>query len=505
MLQLEVGENREIFGAQASLKFFMVKFLKRKWLAHYDDWYDQVLYALRSDDQAPRGHGKSEFWALGVPLWDVIRGPIDWADSEDLLISYSEDQVRRLLRNIRLEVETNPLLGMLRPSTKQIWGTDLLEFPNGYMVSGLGFGTAARGKHPRRIIGDDVLKDIGGMSAEDQERAWFSVITGMAMPKTQIHIVGTPVEFGDLLEKLESNTEYAHWKKPAFNKDGSPLCPELFTKETLSFRRREMGSLNFSREFLLQRVDPATQPFKRQYETLYTELPSRFARTVTVCDPAYSENDGDYTAIVTVGFTGGNHAYVREAKGIRREDPGKVVNELVRTMQTQMPDAVGLEKRKGDALFYSFQEARTRLNLWDTRYVELTTHGKGKWDVSRIGGMVARWESRSIHLHPEMKLLREQLYAYRPDDKSKTHDDLVDALAWCFHPDMAVPNSGRQNVPLDEESASLEGKSRFHVGQSMWRQKSVFDWSQMKNGVSRGNYQWAQTDVPIYADTRIGE
>lgn len=482
---LEVNGNREWFGAQASLKFFMTKFLKLRWLNHYDEWYVQVQDALRSEDQAPRGHGKSIFWSFSVPLWDVIRGPIDGPDPEDVLVSYSEDQVRRLIRNIKIEVETNDLLAPLRPTAKEIWGTDLLSFPNGYMISGLGFGTSSRGKHPRRIIVDDPLKDLGGMSQEDQERAYFGVITGMAMEKTQIHVIGTPIEFGDLLEKLEKNEVYEHWKKPAI-KDGVPLCPYLFTKETLDMRRKEMGSLNFAREFLLQRVDPATQPFKRQYETLYSELPIRFSRIVTVCDPAYTENDGDYTAIVTVGFTGGNHAYVLEAKGIRREDPGIIATELIRTIRNWNPEAVGIEKKKGQAIYYSFQEARTRFNLWDFKYVELETHGKGKWDNTRIGGMVNRWEIRTIHIHPEMKLLREQLYAYRPDDKSKQHDDLVDALAYCFHPDMAVPNSGKSNMPQDSESASAEGKPRYSVGQAnRWNPIEPWQWSAKKFGMDQ--------------------
>lgn len=375
----------------------------------------------------------------------------------------------------------------------------MLTFADGGTISGLGFGTSSRGLHPKRIIVDDPLKDMGGMSQEDQERAFFGVITGMATEKTQIHVVGTPIEFGDLLEKLESNTVYHHWKQPALNAKGEPLCPELFSKETLLFRREEMGSLNFAREFLLQRVDPATAPFKREYETFYTDIPPRFSRIVTVCDPAYSENHGDYSAIVTVGFTGGNQAYVLEAKGIRREDPGKVVNELMKTIKTWNPETVGMEKRKGDAISYSFEEQRTRLQLWNFKYVELQSRGVSKENrINMVGGLVSRWEARAVKLHAEMKLLRVQLYAYRFDDKSKEHDDLVDALAYCFHPDMIQPNAGRQNVPIDVESASMEGKPRYQVGQGQsWVPRETYEWASGKSSFGRA---WTNA-----IDRRVGD
>jgi len=107
--------------ARASLKYFTVKFLKLKWFKYYDDWERMVREDARDDVQAHRGSGKSIFWGLAVPLWDVIRGPEGGSDPEDILISYSEDQVRRLIRQIRVEVETNEFLEALRPSTKEIW------------------------------------------------------------------------------------------------------------------------------------------------------------------------------------------------------------------------------------------------------------------------------------------------------------------------------------------------------------------------------------------------
>ena len=448
--------------AQASLKFFTVKFLKLKWFKYYNDWEKMVLNDARDDIQAHRGSGKSIFWGLAVPLWDVIRGPEEGTDPEDILISYSEDQVRRLIRQIRIEVETNEFLAPLRPTTKEIWGTDQLSFPNGYLISGLGFGTSSRGKHPRRLIIDDPLKDLGGMSQEDQERAYFGVITGMAMPKTQIHTIGTPVAYGDLFTKLEANPVYKHWRGAAQDKDGVILCPDLFTKEILEQRRLEMGSINFAREYLLERIDPATQPFKQEFEVLYNQdAPSNFARIVMVCDPAYSETDGDATAIVTVGFTHGNHAWVLDAREVRREDPGQVVIELTKAISTWKPDVVGIERRKGEAVSFAFNAWRIRENRWDFKYVELSHGGMSKGDrAKKVGGVIPRWEARSVHVHKMQTRLLTQIYQFRFDDQTKGHDDLVDALAYCFHPYMTNAEGGKRSIPTRSQQ---RGNPLFRV------------------------------------------
>ncbi len=450
--------------AQGSLKFFMTKFLHDpktgqllKWLPHYDDWYRIACDEKRSNVESPRGHGKSLFWSYALPMWDVIRGGADF-----LLVSYSEGQTIELLRLIRNEIESNDFLAPIRPSTKEIWMADKLGFADGGIIRGLGFGTSARGLHPKRIVGDDMLKDSGGISPEEQERFWFGVVAGMAMPTTKIHAIGTPIDFDDLLSKLENNPVYFNWKKPALTKDDVPMCPQLFTKESLEFKRLEQGSLQFAREYMLERIDPATQPFKREYETLYDVAPDRNRYMVvnTICDPAYTENDGDGTAIITTGITHGNHGYVLMRSLIRRENPGLIVDELFKHIRAYNPDNVGIKRRKGDAISFSFNERRVRENAWNFKYVEIKDT-KSKADVSRIGGLVPRWEARTIHIHKEMKDLLKEFYEFRLDD-THNHDDMVDALADCFSPSMAQPNPGKQFVP--QEETSRVGRPFYRVG-----------------------------------------
>lgn len=440
-------------GCRASLKFFTTKALSLKWPRHYSEWEMLVESNQRSLTQAPRGSWKTYFFSLAYPLWKILRGR-----TEVLMVSDSEDQARKNLRTMRQAIESNDILAPMRPTTKELWGTDQVSFPNGSLVTIMGFGTSRRGTHPDIIIPDDIESESSKMSRADRDRMFFGVISGMALPHTKIAVVGTPLEFGDVLAQLEHNEAYQHWKRPAL-KEGINQFPDIWTNDWLSFRRREMGSINFSREMLLERIDPATQPFKRDYETLYDELPANFSYTATVCDPAYTEGDGDYTAIMTVKFTHGNHGYVTEAKRFKREDPGMIVDELFKTIAVQNPDAVGLPKKKGEAVSYSFKERRIRENRWNFKYVELS-ETQGKAHKTRIGGLVPRWESRSLHIHRNMKELLEEMYQFRLDD-SHRNDDMLDALAHCFNPEMAEPGGYRRSVPTRTEERA---QPLFRVG-----------------------------------------
>lgn len=441
--------------AKASLKFFTMQALGLKWPSHYSEWEKDIRDNKRGLFEAPRGSWKTYFFSLAYPLWRILRGK-----TEVLLVSDSEGQASKNLRLIRQTIESREALAPFRPSTKELWGTDQISFPNSSLVTIMGFGTSKRGTHPDLIINDDIEGENNRMNREDKDRMYFGVISGMALPHTEMFTVGTPMEFGDILEQLSRNEAYAKWKRRA-EVDGINQYSDIWSDTWLAFRKKEMGSLNYSREMLLERIDPATQPFKKQYETLYSEEPANFAYTVTACDPAYTEGDGDWTAIMTTKFTHGNHAYLAEAKRFRRDDPGVIVDELFKTIATHKPDAVGLPKRKGEAVSYSFNERRIRGNEWNFKYVELP-ETQGKASKTRIGGLVPRWEARTIHVHKNMTDLLTEFYQFRLDD-SHPHDDMLDALAHCFNPDMVAPNWGKKYVPSKTQQV---GRPLYRVGRS---------------------------------------
>lgn len=454
--------------AKASLKYFTVEFLGLRWPSHYSEWQAQVEGNKRGLFEAPRGSWKTYFFSLAYPLWLILRGK-----TEVLLSSDSEGQAQKNLRLIRETIESRDQLAPMRPSTKELWGVDKVSFPNGSLVSTMGFGTSKRGLHPDLIINDDIEGENNKMSREDRDRIYFGVISGMATPKTKIFTVGTPMEFGDILQQLTKNEVYSHWRRPAVI-GGVNQYPDLWEDEWIKvFRRQEMGPLNYAREMLLERIDPATQPFKREFETLYDEAPvrERFMTVATICDPAYSQDEGDFTAIVTAGITHGNHAYLLQCDRIRREDPGIIIGNLAKQIERWNPDSVGIKRRKGDAISFTFNEWRIRNNQWNFKYVEIVDV-KSKTDVSRVGGLVPRWEAKSIHVGRWMKDFLEECYSFRLDD-SHAYDDMLDAFADIFHPDIIKPNGGRRWIPSEAQRLGRPliqvGKMHTKVADDMWK------------------------------------
>lgn len=445
-------------GCKASLKFFTTKALGLKWPEHYSEWEKDITNSKRGLFEAPRGSWKTYFFSLAYPLWRILCGK-----TEVLLVSDSEGQAGKNLRLIRQTIEAREELTPFRPSTKELWGTDQISFPNGSLVTIMGFGTSKRGTHPDIIINDDIEGENNRMGREDKDRMYFGVIAGMCLPETEMFTVGTPMEFGDILEQLSRNEAYSKWKRPS-EKETINQYKDIWTDEWLAFRKKEMGSLNYSREMLLERIDPATQPFKRDYETLYDVAPdrNRFMFVGTICDPAYSEGEGDYSVVTTWGITHGNHGWCLAMTRIRREDPGMIVDEIFKHVNAWTPDSVGIKRRKGDAISFTFNERRVRENQWKFKYVELKDT-RSKTDKSRIGGLVPRWEARSLHIHKHMADFLNEIYEFRLDN-THSHDDMLDASADIFSPEMAQPNTGKQFVPNPETTQI--GKGFYRVGRN---------------------------------------
>src|SRR5207249_4713176 len=130
-----------------------------------------------------RGSWKTFFFSLAYPLWRILK-----AKTEVLMVSDSEDQARKNLRTMRQFIETNETLAPMRPTTKELWGTDQVSFPNGSLVAIMGFGTSRRGTHPDLIIPDDIESESSKMGREDRDRMFFGVISGMALPHTKIAV-----------------------------------------------------------------------------------------------------------------------------------------------------------------------------------------------------------------------------------------------------------------------------------------------------------------------------
>lgn len=425
--------------AKASFKFFFIKVLGYKWCS----WHDQCYIDLQSQNrilyEIARGHGKTVFF-VSYLIWLVYRG--DLIDA--LFISYSEDQVRNNIMNlIEKIITTNDHLTSLRPTSKQLWGAQLKTFSNGSQIRGESFGSSVRGAHPTHLFVDDPLKDKGGMTPEEQHNYFMTSLMGTVKRDTQVVVDGTPLDNGDLLEQLENNKAFIFRKYPAENEERTmALFPELFTLEELRKLEQEVGTFAYSRERLLQRIDPHSQVFKDKYRVIndVNEFPE-FIYVRTLVDPAISEKDNACdSAIVTVGVDKKNHKWEIDTRLVHADDPKKILDEIVKV-------AKALGKKCYDYSIVIEGEVFQKVLAYDLRQTLIekridvgvieVVHSGNQGKHQRIIGLQPSWEGQAIHLLPESPLIPQFRY-YRPGIKGVKLDG-IDAFSWIRQEDTGGP------------------------------------------------------------------
>jgi len=232
--------------------------------SHHEAWSEIVNNHDRICIEAARDHGKTFFWDFAFPIWMANKYPGD----KGYIFSGSQDQADRILYDIMMEVETNPKLRHLLPApqARKRWSTKMLQFANGSIIYGRGYGTKVRGGHPRWAVIDDGLNDETAYSERIRQKEidyFFQAISNMVIPGGKLIVVGTPFHRGDLYAKLEANAEYFFERYPALHDDGTPLWPVRYSAETLEQKRREIGSVRFAREFLCRPVSDGSTLFPR--------------------------------------------------------------------------------------------------------------------------------------------------------------------------------------------------------------------------------------------------
>lgn len=237
------------------------------------EWSRMVTRHKRIHVQAPRDHGKSAFWSFAYPIWRV------WKERcEGFIISASKDQTEKISNRIAKEIETNPELVSLRPRkgrSKEGWSTYTREFANGSVIHFSSMGSKVRGGHPTFGICDDILHDTD-MTSPTQRRRNITLFRGsisnMIHPENQLIVVGTPFHAADLHAYLAKNSEYESRAYPALREvmvNGElqliPLWPERYSVKHLLGRKREIGSVEFTREFLLNPISDDMSLFPMEF------------------------------------------------------------------------------------------------------------------------------------------------------------------------------------------------------------------------------------------------
>ncbi len=164
---------------------------------------------------APRGHAKTTIVSLAFVLWCVL-----YAEEKlVLIVSATEGQAKQRLRDIKEEIQKNPMLLEDFPDVcvppgagrqPKPWRANGIVLRNGAMILVYGAGQGLRGaKHgsdrPGLIVVDDIEDPQEVISEEQRQKLqkWFSAtLLHAGHPQTNVVVVGTVLHHDSLLANL---------------------------------------------------------------------------------------------------------------------------------------------------------------------------------------------------------------------------------------------------------------------------------------------------------------
>jgi len=221
---------------------------------HHLEWSELVRKHKRICVLASRDHGKTFFFDFAFPIWRAVMQP----GGSGFIFSATQDQAVRILADVKQELETNAKLQYLVPDTSaggkgKKWSSTAIQLTNGHRIYARGFGTRVRGAHPNWLVVDDALNDETAYSEvvrKKQIEYFYTAVSNMITPNGMIIVVGTPFHSCDLYGDLAQNDEYTFRRYQALNgPDEEPLWPARYDKARLLAKRKEIGTIRFTREF----------------------------------------------------------------------------------------------------------------------------------------------------------------------------------------------------------------------------------------------------------------
>lgn len=220
------------------------------------------------------------------------------------------------------EIESNPILSnKLNPNKKAKLGETMIETETGSILHVRGKDGFIRGLHVGSALVDDVPDESSIYSDEQREKlkeTFKGTISPIVEPYGYFLISGTPYSTApnELYNLVKADKRFASFEYPIIFPDGRPLAPDRYTFEDILQKKEELGTMVFSREYLVIPIADSSTIFPYEFlmkSTIGMEnitfadtidyFPFKLQRVVVGCDFAVSGNIGaDYTVYTVWGI-----------------------------------------------------------------------------------------------------------------------------------------------------------------------------------------------------------
>jgi phage terminase large subunit-like protein len=350
---------------------------------------------------ASRSHGKSYESCMAFPLWRLYtyeklnfyqQDTVDNKNrKETLMITNTSTLGSEHIDKIVEEIKFNDLIAdKLNPTNKASLGSTGITTETGSKLHLRGIGGFFRGLHCGAVVGDDIPDESSIYSQEQRDKLeskFYGGITPIVEPNGHLLMTGTPFSSRDIYWKLKNDPRFVCFEYPAIFQDGTLLSPDRFTFDKLMEERESLGSLIFSREYLVVPIsdDATIFPFEiLMRSTIGMEnidlvdnlesYPFKLVRKVIGCDFAKSANVGaDYTVYSVWGCDEMDNYYLLHLWRKRGASHNEQISQIVSLDQRFKPNKIVCEANGFQGMLSDMARQRGIKNIQ-----EFTTTGANK-------------------------------------------------------------------------------------------------------------------------------
>jgi len=220
---------------------------------------------------APPEFGKSRQITFRRLCWEIITNP----DIRIGIVGAKDQQARDLLRGLKQTLKRAYVQGapgvLLQDRDDRILVARTITEPEP-TVQAIGIGGSFIGARLDLIVIDDAIKFADSWSGADRERKYKWIISsecmGRLLPKAQLWVLGNTWHPEDAMHRLVASHGF-HAERVYAATDPVTLegCtwPEVFPKERLEQKRKDLGGLEFARQYFHQAVNLENQRFKAEW------------------------------------------------------------------------------------------------------------------------------------------------------------------------------------------------------------------------------------------------
>ena len=454
----EKAKKERIAHAKKDRLWFMKTYLPHYFTGEFGSFHKDWSALADIPDEpvfiaAPRGHTKSTFFSLGVPLHHICME----AKHLIVIISDTEDLAADFSQFIQLELEENERIrqdfGDLTNPGK--WRSKDFTTKSGIRVKARGQGQRLRGLKNQQyrvdcIIIDDLENDKNVLNPRliKESIKWIlTTVINTLSHGASMTMIGTILSKKSVLAQMINMKCESDPEKPRFitrlykaklDDNYKPLWPGGWTPEQLRLKEKLIGSINFNKEY---QNDPKDDEglFREDWIRYYhpEELLGKVLRVYTAIDPSMeSGSSNDFKAIVTLGIDTDGIYYVLDAF-IRHCSVDTMARVSYSRYEELHPLIISMEENA----LGEFAQSPFVLVSRDKKYqlpIKGIKHTIAKEArVGRLSPYVERGMIRFQKGHSDQDLLVEQLI-YFPS--TTVNDDGPDALEGAV--DLAEKGSG---------------------------------------------------------------